>query len=393
MLKRRSIHHSICVLVIVIISLSSINAVQGDPVPNAKVPPVFCFRIMDIERVPGDVGNNAFRFDFEVLNWTNALASGVALFTAVNRVPAIGLAPFIAGIDIDRDGRGGPVGGNQINLGNGVVGGNFAGGVLGNIAGGAGNFDVPAVQSGRGRGDVPGLLNDWTAGAFNNFGAVWDAGIVGTPIPNRDLLGAIALGGAAGTAAAAALVPGTTVVGGNPVLGFDATGDTAVDGGPGILVNPVLPDGTGNVLDGFILEIDDFDVGEMISLNWFLLGANGLPIGVAGAGNQFGFGTVNLARIPIGGALPGAVFGGNVGLNQNQMTFFDNVFNVPNPAEFAAEFGAGITAPFLNPADAAQIGNPQPNTQLVPEPSTIFLLLIGAAGIGIGEMRRRKKQK
>ena len=43
-------------------------------VPPFISPPVFCFRITDIRDVPGDLEGNAFDFEIEVLNWTNASA-------------------------------------------------------------------------------------------------------------------------------------------------------------------------------------------------------------------------------------------------------------------------------------------------------------------------------
>lgn len=205
--------------------------------------------------------------------------------------------------------------------------------------------------------------------------------------------------GVTSQAQADALVPGA--------LTADNRADLGVDGGPGIvlptpsatlpaaLIDPVSrsgADGVANVLDGFVLRVDDFDVGETLSLNWFLTdGVN--PIGVAGRGNQMGFGIFTLSRIPIGGPLPGPVFVGNIGVAGSPTEFFDTTWNVPNPALFAAEFGSQLTGAFLNPPD--NIFSAPINAQVVPEPSTLLpgaTLLLGVvlhSRLARTQLRRR----
>lgn len=360
------------------------------PVPPPVIPPVFCFRFTDIEKLPGDVTGNAFRLEFEVLNWSNLPASGLNLMTAIGSTAVGGTSiPLIAGQAIDPDGRGGP-----LNVGAEI---------------GAGIFDPVPVHSGRGRGDLPGLTNDWAGVGTTPTTAAW-SGLGGTAIPFRDLIGTAAAPGAT-QAMVDALIPGVP-----PRV--DALGDPAVDGGPlpygpGLGGGQPVPDGSGNVLDGFVLDVFNFHVGEIIALNWFLssplavcapgfaggsaIGTPGPgPLGVpaAGCGNAFGFGVFNLMRIPIGAPLVGPpVFFGNTGmLATNQQFVFapGGADLVTDPAQFVAEFGAGITAPFFNPAN--NIGNVQPNTLLinvVPEPSSLLLLLAG--GIGLGWRLRPRK--
>ncbi|RMH25997.1 MAG: hypothetical protein D6693_07955 [Planctomycetota bacterium] len=343
------------------VALSTVAQVTADPPALPALPSVFCFRITDIERVPGDISDCAFTIEFEVLNWADRPAG--AMFIAQNiggfgAVPAF-FPPFIpsgpprlAGAGVDPDGRGGPLGGSDI---------------------GPGVFDAPAIHSGRGRGDLPGLLNDWAATFATPTSVLWTA-VGGTLLPARDLIA----GG--GGAASFALVPG---------LGFDGILDTAIDGGPAPYGpdpagtpfptgGPPIPDGSGNVLDGFTLTVCDWDEGEILSFNWFLLDAAGAPIGTVGFGNAYGFGVVNLIRLPAGAAPPGALFAGNGGFTQN-INFFDSVFIVPGPppgpitegvpqgqeTTFAVEFGAAVTAPFLNPNDRQQVPGAQPNTQLI----------------------------
>ena len=135
------IHRSIYVLIALIFSLTLTHTVKADPVPNSSnpqvvIPRVFCFRITDIERVPGDVEGDAFNFEFEVLNWTATPASGLFIATTIGTTAVDASIPIMALAGIDPDGRGGPIGGADI---------------AGDIGVG-GTFDPTAIHSGRGRG-------------------------------------------------------------------------------------------------------------------------------------------------------------------------------------------------------------------------------------------------
>jgi len=316
------------------------GAAQADPPADPQAPPVFCFRITDIERLPGDLTGATYCIEFEVLNWTDTPAAGVALVPNIGGGAAfpgffppgpIGGPPTMFQADVDPDGRGGTIFSSP-EIGPGV-------------------FDVPAIHSGRGRGDVAGLLNDWSVAPSPGGGvALWNAG---TRIPNRDLLGALATGG---PSAAFALVPG---------LGTDALGDTAIDGGPAPYSadppgfpptgGPVVPDGSGNVLDGFVIYVCDWHKGEVLSFNWYLLDDINNPIGVVGGGNAYGFGTVNIVLGPpgLGGAIP-PIWTGGSGFGTNPVDIFDDVGQIfdqqtGTECEFYVEFGAGQTAPVRNP--------------------------------------------
>lgn len=322
----------------------SASTAHADPPATVDAPEVFCFRITDIERISGLDGSdgNDFVFEFEVLNWTDTPVAGVEIIANIGTSgrglgPAIGASPTIAGIGIDRDGRGGPVGGTDIDASG-----------LG-LTSGSGTFDPIAIQSGRGRGDIAGHLNDWDAASFSAREALWDVGS-GTVIPNVDLI--------------AAGVDAIDLVPGNPPV-LDALGDTAVDGGPtpytaGRGAGQPSPDGSGNVLDGFTLTMTDWDVGEFFSFNWSLLNGAGDPIGTAGSptGNPYGFGVVSLARLDPGGVMPTPLFPFSTGFaNAGSLSFFDTVWAVPNPTEFALEFAAGVSAPVpLPPAGALLVG-------------------------------------
>ncbi len=332
----------------------------ADPPGAAQAPPVFCFRITDIEQLPGDLTCKTYCIEFEVLNWSDQDACGMIIAPNVGTLAigpgfgggamgvagATGAPPTIFLANVDPDGRGGTP---------------FSPGDIG-----PGVFDVPAIHNGRGRGDVPGALNDWSA--TGNFSGVkgtaeWRCG---TPLPFHDLLGPLP----GNPFASWALVPGFGLDGSTDFAGL---GDTAIDGGPPVAppfpFGPYTPDPaglpfpsnmaqididpTGNVLDGFVIYVCDWDKGECLSFNWFLTDAAGNPIGTAGFGNAYGFGSLNLCLGDPALGAPGPLFAGNTGFGQNRNDFYDSVNIIKSPTgevcEFFAEFGAGITAPFLNP--------------------------------------------
>ena len=146
----------------------------------------------------------------------------------------------------------------------------------------------------------------------------------------------------------------------------------------------------------------NFNNGKILSFNWFLTN-NGVPIGTAAGGNNFGWGTFNLARVD-NGSLPGPLFkniGGtsfNTGFKQGSSQFYDGVYNIPDPAAFAAEFAGGGTAPFINSQDSKLIcggDGCQPNLEAVPEPLTMLGtgVVLGALPVLKKEYAKRKKKK
>jgi hypothetical protein len=137
-----------------LVTALSASTATADPVPI--LPEVFCFRITDIGRISGLDGTdgNDFVFEFEVLNWSDTPAAGVVIASTIGTSGFGSTSPTISGIGIDADGRGGPLGGTDIDASG-----------LG-LTSGSGTFDATAIHSGRGRGDIPGSLNDWSATAF-----------------------------------------------------------------------------------------------------------------------------------------------------------------------------------------------------------------------------------
>jgi hypothetical protein len=338
-------------------TLALASFVQADPPAPSPfpVPPprVFCFRVTDIEGHPTDP--NRYRIQFEFLNWTNKPAHGTYIWVNEGSTAVSGNTPRIIDAGVDADGRGGPLGGQHI---------------------GSSVYNSPAHHSGRGRGDIPDHLNDWELVFRGPTSVYWGDGGVGdfTPIPFRSLLTVPS------AAAQFALVPG---------LGNDGllVPDAAIDGGPGpygpptqpapfAAGGPPQPDGSGNVLDGFWIEVEDFHVGEVLSMNWILADENGESIGQIGSmgnvvGNGMGFGLFNLARIPVGSSLPPGVFLGNSGFSQG-INFYANVYQVPdagsanNPAEFGVEFGAALLAPPQNPEVANEVPTTVPPSIVIP---------------------------
>ncbi|MEM1208000.1 MAG: PEP-CTERM sorting domain-containing protein [Planctomycetota bacterium] len=378
------------------------TSVMADPPPQPPagdpLPAVFCFRFTDIERVDLEDGtpDNDFVFSFEVLNWTGQNAYGVTLRSSIGTLGQIGDVPTLVGAGIDRDGRGGPAGvGSEID----AVGGLPAGPAL---VTGLGNYDAVSHHSGVGRGDLDSsFYNEWNPVNVSPTRVDYAAPNQFSSLTFQDLLGVQPAGGVT----PAQLIPtNDNPQASNQFGALDGLLDSAIDGGPLTSATQEngttpVPDGFGNVLDGFTFTVQDFDIGESISLNWFLLDENADPIGVVGSdgtaqGNAYGFGVINLANIGLTGILPDGTFAGNTGLTQDESLFYGSVFNILNPTAFAAEFGAGITATFTDPTDAT-IGSmvstptvtevrPEFITDLnaiVPEPASLALTALGLTAI------------
>ena len=345
---------------------------HADPVPPTSNLTVFCFRITDIQRVAGDPGNDRFRFEFEVLNWTHQQAFSVYIAQNVATGLVVGdPAPFFAGAAIDMNGR--PLTLLDVN-GDGTINANDL-----EDANGNGLLDPGEDINSNGRLDndpIPGNLNppnNWAVASSSATAIKWSAG---TPIPSVDLVDFDFSG-------TGPLLPG------DPEISFMQFGNLS---DPSSIVTETIDNGP-NVQDGFVLIVDDLDPGEIVSFNWFLLDQFGNTIGGEG-NNPYAFGAVNLTSLA-GPVPPSPVFAGNTGFSQSPLIFFDSVYIVPNPARFAAEFGAGLTAPFLDPNDSipgafvnAQvldrvILNPHLATNTVGAAHTITATFISGAGVPI----------
>ncbi|MDY6805861.1 MAG: PKD domain-containing protein [Cyanobacteriota bacterium] len=182
-------------------------------------------------------------------------------------------------------------------------------------------------------------------------------------------------------------------------------------------------DDRSNVLDGFIFAVDDIDEKEILGLNWFLLDENGDPLGTAAGGNKYGFGMLDLLRLPFDdpganfreGKLkgkPSELFYNNVNLVEESVpdtisasSAFSLVPNLTSSALRAANFSdlleateeeaialfkgssrQGLTGRFLNPEDNKFNA---PINASVPEPSTLLGIFGFAAASLFGLKRRR----
>jgi hypothetical protein len=288
------------------------------PPPGVEIPQVFCFRVTDIAAVAGDPEGDRFTFEIEILNWTNR--ETFDLYFALNPGtgfpgPPVQQAPFFAGASVDLNGR--PLG--------------------------AGDDDLNFPPNDGHPGSKTGQPNGWGV-SLQTITAVRYAEPTGTPgngLAFRDLLGA------ATTAEACSLVPDCEIVNGSPVVPWPET----IDNGA-----PMVDKLDDNVLDGFVIDVDDFDPGEMLSFDWFFTDAAGGPIGVSGIGNAFGFGTYNIYRVnshgpPVWRRIPGVPEGpgSNTGTTNDLRDMF--VDSTATGESFEVELGSALTPPFLNPAD------------------------------------------
>lgn len=283
---------SVSGLLVIALIVAAFSWSTVDPVPRPDIPQVFCFRITDIIADKSDPEGDRFIIEFEVLNWTDTPATGMMINTNVGVSSGPG-SPVFDSAAVDANGR--------------------------------------PISSGDDNGDpsdeLSPVTNDWTVTTSTSSIIEWGSG---TAIDNIDLLGP------------PRIAPCTSPI---DFIDFTDCSDetTAV---PNTIDDSFQPGFTDNVLDGFVIAVDDWDTGEMLSFNWFLKNGTNL-IGVAGSGNQFGFGAVNLSRIN-GGSGGTKLFAGNTGTSQSPTLFYDAVFSVPDPAEIAAEFGGGITASSTN---------------------------------------------
>lgn len=308
-----------------------------NPTHTPELPNVFSIRVTDVFRLPPalDPEQDAFLIGFEILNWTNTRVGAIHLF--VNSGSGVGGsdAPPRFSADggcglafVDEDGR--PI---------------FIGSDNANFPGGPSWVAI----------DNDWQLTDCTPEKIAFCG--------GTPLKNRDLVGALNSGG---SAAACALVPGCQIDAfGRPVIPDMETID-----------DTTLPDL--NVLDGFVIHVDDLDPGEFFSFTIYFVDTERNLVGTPAGGNEFGFATANIFRgvagPPIARRLPSpGLFGApqndprgsNNGTSSTSGLMFLGV--IDNPLQ--AEEGAAMNLPSvgndaLAPINGAQEGYTNGTIQL-----------------------------
>ena len=309
----------------------------GDPIPNPgpgvspvrTLPPVFPWRVTD----SASPSASEVVVEFEVLNWSNQAAHGLRLDrTATGTTTVVGGAPVFdpTGVAVDANGR--PLG--------------------------AGSTPPPGNLA-------ISFNNDWSVSGVPTANlVVWEdnaahPGGTNSPLPNVDLLGLVNTGTpAAGNLAACNAVPGCVIVGGLPVI-----------------ANVETIDNGGNVLDGFVISVDDWEVGEQLSFNWDLLDGTFQPIGnpnlPPSQPGAYGFGFINMIRLNDGAVLPPVNQSPQASpgsFNQSATSFFSTTWDLPDGTMIAINFAAGTA---------------------IPEPGTLGLLLMGL--LGIVEVARRRR--
>lgn len=296
--------------------------IAADPLPPVEVEPgyedpipVFCFLMTDIEgagtnRFQRGAAASSFTFQFEVLNWSNVEVYGVTVMLnqGTGRGTVVNGLPTLVNANIDANGQ--PIG----------------------AAGDNGQFIIPPQQA---------TDNKWGISKASASSITWSG--ISSPVQPIDLLDGSQIDP---SPRQPNLVRPIQV--GEPMVSFmnfttpnDSTSlePTTIDNGP-------------NVLDGFVFTVTDFDPGEVMSLNWFLLDQNGNPIGTPSSGNSFGFGVINIKRVDGDPTLLNdPIFKGNTGFDQSQRSFYNNVYDGGAAFQFGVEFGPSLTAPFLNPQD------------------------------------------
>ncbi|NEO89916.1 MAG: PEP-CTERM sorting domain-containing protein [Moorea sp. SIO3G5] len=305
------------------------NPAFADPPPEPQLPNVFCFRFTDIKAVEGDPEQDRFQFEFEVLNWANAPVTDVTIWRNIGTSVKKGVKPFFAGASIDPNGR--PIG--------------------------------PLSDRPPGNQDIP---NNWAVSRTNRNQIKWNKGS-GNAISNIDLKSIAAQRGINTVQDVINEVNRQ-----NPDFNpkFNPQND------------PETIDNGRNVLDGFIFDVDDFNINETISFNWLLDGPN------IDKSNEFGSGVVNLVRIqesvepiPIFPDIP------NFGNTTIKNTGFKNT-----PVQFVNGIDKAYTNPNLNNNEAfgLEIAAVPRDALPAPEPITI---LGSISALGIGSLLKTKFSK
>lgn len=354
---RRSMRNSMNLALIGAIGMLIAGGVRpalADPPPNpppcAKFGPgLFCWRVTDIEGVPGDP--DRFRVMFEFVNWSNQ----PAYYIRMDRNIGTGQPVLLTNAGVDADGRPftgppDPPAGNILHDNQWDVVVNTPDQIIW-------AFDQPTGPIAH--ATCPGTSN----GVPVTFNGLLDP-LMAPPTTPAEC-----------QAALTCMVPGSSI--------------TQVDMG-GMLVDqltladPETADDGPNQLDGFWIELDDLQCNESISFNWWLLDINLQPIGMlfgGGAGvmgDQFAFGIINYARMC--SPAPPPIFNLNTGYDppnsdapdnpsnwaENEVGGIDTYPINPIPlgkpgagARFCIELGAAVTAPFANPNNNCFLFNGQ----------------------------------
>ncbi len=279
-------------LVVVVLPLAFVRAD-----PPASPPPcdvvldrVFCARMTWIEADTADPEGDRFFFQGELVNWTSKDAFGFVLVLNQGGIVMGGdQPPYFCGAFLDSDGR--PLDGVQV----------FPRPPAGCIPP-LPNLDFNDLNDRSARVVGAGIPNDWTV-LRSSLTRIEFSSLGGTsiPAPTSSAINGVVYRGlldpqfngspqADCQLALTQMIPGSIVVGSNPAT-IQIPDRETIDDGP-------------NARDGFTIVIDDFDPGEEFSIDWWIIGSDGRPIGQrsmdgnAVEGDDYGFGTFNTFRFP-----------------------------------------------------------------------------------------------
>ncbi|MEM7165524.1 MAG: hypothetical protein AAF581_08670 [Planctomycetota bacterium] len=268
---------AVLLFVAVVLAMLAMPAVHADPPTcpppcNVDLDPLFCIRVTDIQR--SLVDQDRWFLQLEFINWTGAHAAGISIsLNAGTALPGATLpagTPRFAGAMIDSNGR--PFG--------------------------------PASHRPRGNQPRPNLWQvelqsstriDFAAPQLPTVPMLAQETLlqsVAAQVGNRTFNGVLDTDFINATTADCAtaltlLIPGSFANFQTTPVRIEIPDIETVDDGP-------------NALDGFVLIIDDFEPGETLSFNWFMIDELGSIMGMIAnngpvLGDEYAFGTFNVA--------------------------------------------------------------------------------------------------
>ena len=290
----------------------------------------------DLRGVPGD--SDRYRAELQFINWSEKDAHGILLVLNEGTTGLSGMAPFVSNAQVDADGR--PM--------------------------------APTAACPSGACPPTGTAsttNLWVVNQQSNTRVRYSSNVMGVPVdapighPTVDHLGTtydglldpdLSLDPAICRSVIPQMIPGSVLVAGMPNCVIVPDPETLDDGS--------------HSRDGFVIEIDDWDNGEQVSFNWWLLASDGSLIGELDAmgqlvGDAFGFGTLNLSLLdPAAGTTtpPAPLFDFNsvdpdkVNTGYDPPTATDD--DADSPLLFAEDEVGGIDGYPVNPIPAGLAG-------------------------------------
>lgn len=312
-------------------------------------PEVPNLRVTDIQSVAADPEGNRFQIMFEFNNWTNAPVTSIALLANVgSTIASDGIGAKVQLLSAGTKAAGRPILFVDVNS-DGVINTTLP---ASNPASdledinGNGVLDPLEDKNNNGRLDndpLPGKpfqnTNNWSVSGISPTSAQWSGGTALTP---RDLASQASPG------TRCLRIPGCQVINGYVTI-----------------PNPETIDNGTHAMDGFVVEVDGWYPGDVLSLDWFFLSAG---VGIA---DPYAAGVLTLFRevLPFGGPLPPGLYSDDTPFFQKDRLhyFFGGVFRDPPPLPQDRWFSASLGHDPKTPLNAAvlpagvQVVNPGQN--------------------------------